>query len=286
MFACSLIAALGATSGTVWADEPAADDAEKAGEGAEGPEEAKPAAADDAAAATSRWPRANIARPLTLPKGLANVGVALNGILGFDVFQLAANGGYGVSDDLELRASYVLTLEEFEAKGPLLFQAGYKLLRGAMGGKLEVIGRVGTGYDLLAEGVAPLVAGAQVQYNVSDKLAIFTSGNHLSIALEETQSGIPETALRPVFLSLPIGAGYQLTPEAWVQVDTVLANIEISDAPTTVLFADIIPLAASLIYNLRPELDITAAVGFADLKNSAGDNFFASVGIQYYLGKL
>ncbi|MBK7538731.1 MAG: hypothetical protein IPI49_25870 [Myxococcales bacterium] len=289
-----------APAGVAWAqdeeeagEEEAASEEGASEEGAseEGAEASSEEAAteEEAPAAGGRWPRANIARPLTLPKGLINAGGTINGLAKFETFTLGLNGGYGVSDDLEVRLSYGLTLKEFEAKGPLAFEVGYKILRGAAGGKLEVIGRVGTGYDLALEGLAPLVAGAQVQYNISDKLAVVSSGKHLNISLEEASSGVapaPVVTIRPIFLSLPVGVGYQATPELYAQIDTNIGNIEISDAPTTFIFADFIPLTASFVYNLQPALDITASFGFTDLKNNAGDNITASIGAQYYIGAL
>ena len=295
VFACMLLAPVGQAfaqdeeeSGE---EEAAASEEGAAEEGAAEEGDAastEEAASEEAPAAGGRWPRANIARPLTLPKGLINAGAAITANNDFSVLGLGLNGGYGVSDDLEVRLTYGLTLKDFEAKGPLGIEAGYKVLRGSMGGKLEVIGRVGTGYNLLAEGLSPLYAGAQAQYNVSDKLAVFTPGRQLNISLEEATIGVPPATatVRPIFLSLPVGAGYQATPELWAQVDTNIANIEIADYTTGFIFADFIPLNLSVIYNLKPALDITASIGFTDLKNNAGDNLNFSIGARYYIGAL
>lgn len=236
--------------------------------------------------AAGRWPRQVIARPLTLPKGLINVGANIPFTQKFEVIGLGLNFGYGISDDLEVRASYGLTLKEFEAKGTLGFGAGYKILRGAAGGKLELIARADTGYSLLAEGLAPLKLGAQVQYNISDKLAVVSPQAGLRIALEEVVIPPATDGFRPIDLVLPLGVGYQATPELYAQIDTTLANIEVSDSATTFIFADNIPLTASVVYNLQPALDITASFGFTDLKNNAGDNIVAAIGAQYYMGSL
>ncbi len=230
--------------------------------------------------AAGRWPRQVIARPLTLPKGLINVGANIPFTQKFEVIGLGLNFGYGISDDLEVRATYGLTLKEFEAKGTLGFGAGYKILRGAAGGKLELIARADTGYNLLAELLAPLNLGAQVQYNISDKLAVVSPQAGLRISLEEV------AGVRPIDLVVPVGVGYQATPELYAQVDTTLATIEVSDSASAFIFADNIPLTASVVYNLQPALDITASFGFTDLKNNAGDNIVAAIGAQYYMGSL
>lgn len=254
---------------------------EESAEGAEGAEATSEESSEEAApAASGRWPRQVIARPLTLPKGLINVGANIPFTQKFEVIGLGLNFGYGISDDLEVRATYGLTLKEFEAKGTLGFGAGYKILRGAAGGKLELIARANTGYSLLAELLAPLNLGAQVQYNISDKLAVVSPQAGLRISLEEV------AGVRPIDLVLPVGVGYQATPELYAQVDTTLATIEVSDSASAFIFADNIPLTASVVYNLQPALDITASFGFTDLKNNAGDNITAAIGAQYYIGAL
>jgi hypothetical protein len=260
------------------ATDEAAEGAEEATEGAEeAAEEATEGEGD--AAAVGRWPRAVIARPLTLPKGLAQVGAAIKANNDFSTIGLLLNAGYGVSDDIEVRLNYLFTLKEFEAKGLLNFGAGYKVLRGAAGGKLEVIARADTGYNLFLEGLAPLALGAQVQYNISDKLAVLSPGGQLSIALEET------AGIRPMALVLPVGVGYQVTPEAYVQVDTTIASIELADSPTTVIFSDTTPVSFTAIYNAKPNIDAFATIS-TDLSNEPGDALTFLVGANYFLGAL
>jgi hypothetical protein len=262
------------------ATEEAAEDAEEAAE--ETGEAVEEATEEVDAAAGGRWPRAVIARPLTLPKGITQVGAAITSASEFEVFNLGLNAGYAISDDLEIRAFYGLTLKEFEAKGPLDIEVGYKILRGAAGGKLEVIARADTGYNFLDEGLLPLNLGAQVQYNVSDKLAIITPGRHLNIALEEIGEG--DAAIRPITFTLPVGVGYQATPELYVQADTTLFVLEISDAASTFIFDDTTPLAVTATYNVQPALDVFAGIS-TDLSNDP-DKINILVGANYYLGSL
>lgn len=268
-------------------EEESSEAATEEGSSEEGSEAtAEESSSEEAPAAAGRWPRAVIARPLTLPKGLMNVGANIPFTQKFEVIGLGLNFGYGINDDLEVRASYGLTLKEFEAKGTLGFGAGYKILRGAAGGKLELIARADTGYNLLGEALVPLNLGAQVQYNISDKLAVVSPQAGLRIALEEVVIPPATDGFRPIDLVLPLGVGYQATPELYAQIDTTIANIEVSDSATTFIFADNIPLTASVVYNLQPALDITASFGFTDLKNNAGDNIVAAIGAQYYMGSL
>ncbi len=273
-----------AHTGAAWAqdeDESSDESAEEASEeAAEGAEEAAEEATEESAdAAVGRWPRAVIARPRTLPKGLTQLGAALSANNDFSLLGLGINGGYGVSDDIEVRGSYAFSLKEFEAKGSLNFGVGYKVLRGAAGGKLEVIARGDTGYNFLAEGLNPLTLGAQAQYNISDKIAVVTPGGQLAISLEEVGG------VRPIALNLPVGVGYQATPELYVQLDTRIASIEISDSPTTVIFADTTPLAVTATYNVKPNLDAYLAIS-TDLTNEPDDALGFLVGANYYLGAL
>jgi hypothetical protein len=289
MFACLLLAPVG----TAWAQdeeeeeesseestEEASEEGEEATEdGEEAVEEATEEAEGAEGAVAGRWPRAVIARPLTLPKGLAQVGAAINANNDFSAIGLTLNAAYGVSDDLEVRGSYGFGLKDFEAKGSLNVGAGYKLLRGAMGGKLEVIARADTGYNFFLEGLNALSLGAQAQYNISDKLAVVTPGGQLSIALEEV------AGLRPVALKIPVGVGYQVTPELYAQLDTTIASIEISDSETTVIFSDTTPVSVTATYNAKPNLDAFVSIG-TDLSNEPGDTLTFLVGANYFLGTL
>ncbi|MEZ4365440.1 MAG: hypothetical protein R2939_04020 [Kofleriaceae bacterium] len=233
------------------------------------------------AMAGSRWPRAVIARPLTLPKSLAAIGLDLAADKSFDVVLGNIRAQYGIDDKLEAGIAYGFALKEFEAKGSLNANVGYALARGAAGGKLEVIGRGSVGYNFLTEGLNPLTAGLQAQYNISDKLAVVMPGNHLSIGLEEPNS---------ITFGLPVGVGYQITPEFYAQLDTQLANIAIKDAgDTAIIFADTTPLAITATYNAMPALDVYVGLSM-DLTPAdplgVGDTLAFLAGATYYAGDL
>lgn len=295
MFACVLLA----PASLAWAQdeeeseeesaEEASDEAEEgAEEAAEGAEEAAEDAAEEVdAAAAGRWPRAVIARPLTLPKSLARLGASINANNDFSVIGLGLNAGYGVSDDLEVNVSYGLFLKEFEAKGSLNVNVGYNFLRGSSGGKLDAAARIGTGYNLLAEGVNPLVAGIDARYRISPQLAVVMPGTHLRIALEEQTIGVPPATatIRPIDFALPLGVAYQATPELYVSLLTQIFNLEISDSATTFIFADTTPLAFQGTYNVQPNLDVYAAIS-TDLTNEPGDTLGFLIGANYYMGAL
>ncbi len=257
------------------ATEEAAEGAEEAAEGAE--EAAEDAAEEVDAAAAGRWPTAVLARPLTLPKGLTRLGAAINANNDFSLIGLGLNAGYGVSDVLEANVRYGLALKEFEAKGLLALDVGYSVLKGSSGGKLDVAAHASVGYDLLLEGVSPLQIGGDIRYKINDKLAIISPPYHLTVTLDGE--------IKPIFLSIPVGAAYQVNPQLYAQLTTNIGNIEISDYTTAFIFADFLPVNVQAVYNVKPNLDAYVGIG-TDLKNEPGDTLTFLIGANYYMGAL
>lgn len=275
----------------------AAQDGDDAAQQEPPPDPTASPAPEPVAAATGRWPRAVFARPLTLPEGLAQVGGDIVATNAFDGFGLNLVGGYGISDDLEVTGFYLFSLDDFNGKGNLDVDVGYKLARGAAGGKLEVIGRGRVGYDIGGESANPLRLGAHVQYSLTDKIALITPGQQLSIALEATPEVMGVGGAREIFLQLPVAVGYQATPELYLQLDTTLAKIKIADSANELFGADSTPIALTGVYNAMPALDVIGSFAFnlnapADDGNpmtdepGVGDSVTVTVGARYYLGDL
>ena len=226
-----------------------------------------------------------IERPLTLPAGVAMLGSDFTSNKDLSAMGGAPIIGYGITDDLEIQVPYAFSTREFEAKGSLNIDAGYKLLRGAMDGKLEVIARARTGYNFLAKAANPLMLGLHAQYNITDKLAVisgFPSTQQLSIALSD---GGTMGAPRPIDFSLPLSFGYQATPLVYFQLDSKLARFNVSDSSNAFIFADTTPVALTAVYNVVNALDVQASIG-TDLSNSPGDALSFLIGARYYAGKL
>jgi hypothetical protein len=257
-----------------------------------------PPAGDAAAAPTStaaiatpeappadRYPRAVIQRPLTLPAGVAMLGSDFTANHDVSTMGAAPVLGFGITDDLEIQIPYAFATKDFEAKGSLNFDVGYKLLRGAMDGKLEVIARARTGYDFLNKSANPLMLGVHVQYNITDNFAVisgFPSTQQLSIALDD---GGVMGAPKPVTFNVPVSFGYQVHPLVYLQLDTKLAQFKISDADNAFIFADTTPVALTVVYNVLHAVDVQAAIG-TDLSNDPGNTVAFLVGARYYAGKL
>ncbi len=242
-------------------------------------------ATSEPAAPAARYPRAVIERPLTLPAGVAMLGGDLTSNNDLTAMGGAPVIGYGITDDLEIQVPYAFATRDFEAKGSLNFDVGYKLLRGAVDGKLEVIARARTGYNFLTKAANPLMVGVHVQYNLTDKLAVisgFPSTQQLSIALSD---GGVMGAPKPIDLSLPLSVGYQATPLLYFQLDTRLARLDLSNSSNAFIGADTTPVALTAVYNVLHAVDVQASIA-TDLSKSPGDAVSFLIGARYYAGQL
>ena len=245
----------------------------------------------NAPAASGKWPRSVIARPLTLPAGVFMVGADIVNFTNsfFDPALIRVLVGYGITDDIELAFAHYAFPTSDVGKGAIAAGLGYKLARRAMGGKLEAVARAEIGYDLAASvdlttgetsgAVSPLGLGVHVQYKVTPKIALVTPGNQLVIGLDPNF----------IELDIPVGVGFQATPELYVQLDTTIAAINIKDSATAVIFADTTPLSLTATYNVMPALDVLAGIALNLTPPDpigVGDTFAILLGARYYVGKL
>lgn len=228
------------------------------------------------AAADDRYPRAVIARPLTLPKAIVVVG----GDLGANNDLSAVGGtpivGVGITDNLEVQVPYAFAARELDPRGSLSIDVGYKLVRGAVDGKLEIIARARAGYSLLDDDTMPYALGVHLQYNVLPWLAVITGAP----GTEQLRFDSPS-----IDLSLPLAIGVQVSPVVYLQVDTKVAQIALHDADSMMFAADTSPVALTAVWNAWHALDVQAAIG-TDLTTGAGDAMWFLVGARYYAGTL
>lgn len=261
----------------------------------EGEGEAEAAAAAPGTAFQG-WPQEMILRPNTLPKGAWSVGVDLRANKDFSGIGLAIGCpspvlfvavpcaqrpslAYGLSDKLQLDLGYDFSLKDFEAKGGLTVGAAFNVIRDA---QLEVTPAAQVGYSFLTEGITPLVAGADIQYNLSEKMAIVSPPQHLVVTLDPIDLGVGE--ISPVYLQLPVGFAYQATPMVYVETLTNLARIEISDVDSGFIFADFIPVNVTGFYSLNANMDIGAGLGLDFKADEIGDSLNWLVAFRYYGG--
>lgn len=251
--------------------------------------DAKPAgeaAAAATAAPSSRYPMSIIDRPLTFPSGIGQVGVDIVNFTSsfFDPALIRVLAGYGINDDFEINfGAYAFPTSDV-GKGSIDVGLGYKLARGAAGGKLEVIGRAQGGYSLLSEGLNPLLLGVHAQYNVTPKIALITGApgtGHISIALDGD--------VKPINFLLPFSVGFQAAKNVYFQLDTQLAQIKIADSANAFIFADSTPVALTGTITPVKNIDVFAGISLNLTPPDPielGDTIAILVGARYYLGKL
>jgi hypothetical protein len=255
------------------------------------------------------WPLAINDRPLTLATGKFEIhgGIPIatsstTNAMGMSTSStselLAIGATYGVAPKLEIGADYAFRINpDASGKGFLDFHAGYMALHS---GKLDISLLAGVSL-LFVDGVdatgmtttntfASLQLGAAVRYQLAPQLSIFTGnpgtpnglpgflsfvfppvGYQLSIGLNN--SG-------PAYLALPVGVGFQATPNIYAFVATNIATIKLANASNSVIFSDAIPIAVGGFYSM-PKLDIGVQIS-DDLKN-AGDLYILQLVARYYL---
>jgi hypothetical protein len=172
--------------------------------------------------------------------------------------------GYGVAKDLELRLDYTFGIDPSTGKGPLNFAAGYGFLNA---GPLTAAVKGGLGYDIGLGELRPLNLGADVQFKISEKFALFTPGQQLIVSLAGSA--------KPIYLQAPIGLKYQAARNIYTQFSTNVLEIGLSNKKSGVFGADFIPVDIAAVYSLNNGLDFGAQLG-DDLKDAGGS---ISVGV-------
>jgi hypothetical protein len=242
------------------------------------------------ASAPGGWPQEIIDRPLTLAKGLLRFDVNLpiakvvtvsgtppvtsssTGVL------LGLGAGYGVSDKIELGATYAISLKEFEAKGPLEIFALYGIMNSE---KMKAAPRAGFTYNLAGE-TGQLNVGLAFQYNLNKQMAVYMPGTHLrAVFIAPEVAGV--AAPKPIDFSLPVGFAYQLNKNVYAFAQTSIATINISKSATAFIFADAIPLTVGAYYSLSNKMEFGAQIASGDVP-SIGDNFAFAVVARMFMG--
>jgi len=184
-------------------------------------------------------------------------------------------GTYGIGEKAEVGFDYALGLSPGTLKGPFTLHGAYRAVAKP---KLEVAIAAALAFDFAeitnaatmtttTQSSVALQLGAWARYRVSRKASVFT--------------GVPATPAQPVGLSklafalpplpyqlalginnagtraleLPIGLGYQATPNVYAFGMLNLAHIRLQNTANAFLFADFIPLALGGFYT-RKTVDV------------------------------
>jgi hypothetical protein len=246
-------------------------------------------------------------RPLTLPKSkldfhagfpilvysvpnMAGTGNTTDTVAGF-----AIGAAYGVDDKIEIGGDYALSLSPGDVKGPLTFHVAYRFTHDP---KLEVAFAGALALDFVETTPTTtttyfgLQFAAWVRYHIVPKVSLFTGSpglpstplalDHFSLALPpigyQLQLGLVNGAA--IAIEVPVGVGFQATPNIYTFAAINIANIKIRDTVNAFLFADFIPLSLGGFYSMD-KIDIGAI--FADDLKNAGDHLAFSVAARYFM---
>jgi hypothetical protein len=229
----------------------------------------------------ARWGQRYLDRPRTLPKGVVEAGGYLDldrvsavdaqgGSRSTTTTRLYAAAGYGVSDQLEVRLSYGLALDELEAKGPVSAGVGLGLKEGQLA--LAVAGDFV--YDLLGE-VGEIGVGARARYKLMPNLALYTQRQLVVTVLSDDDR-------KPANLRLPVGVGFQLNDQLYLFGETELAVLNLKDSESLTLFADYIPLTVGGVFALSSKLELGGLL-YTDLEDDAFDTMLIEAFARIYL---
>lgn len=287
---------------------------------------ASPALADDSvpgAPAVAAGPTRMIDRPFSLREGgMAAYGSidivhAAAGMIEASQYQMRVAGAYGISKDLSVGAEYGFPFagdgtDETTGKGPFHLYGLYSLtqddsLTVAVVAAFQA--NLAGAFDAMSGDpvtTKALSAGFDVRYKVTPDIAVF-SGSPFGPAVPGTLAslqiaGLPSRGTQqhfsmsledkgPVLFDVPIGVGFQATPELFAYVDTILASIAISESPyrelsgqtkTTVFFGgdDLkYPLHLGAYYAMDKNIDIGGAL-LTNL-DAAGDLYVVSLAARW-----
>lgn len=250
------------------------------------------------------WSRSQIDRPLTVQKGkigafadlyIAHLSITILGMTTSATSEgLGVGAGYGLTDKIEVGGSYAFALHDFEIKGPLTLYGAFAFLHSD---KLDVGASADLTVDLSPDDATETIhAGLAARYKITPKMAVFTGqpnkiggttalgslaapgplGQHLTLGLND---GAAKT------FSLPVGFGFQATPELFAYLNTNLFNLTLSDVPDGASrfnsIADATPLSVGALFSVNKNIDAAVNLGFLDVQH-AGDFYLITVGARYY----
>ena len=275
--------------------DPAAENPADPGMGMEGDTTGMEGTPTDATGAIPAvgWPPSAIDRPYLRGKGSITAGAdfslvrisitdPMSGIsvdATLDAFTL--NGTYGITDQISAGALYSISFGlgdgDFEVVGPLTLWGGYQILHKS---NLSVAATAAYSVNLDNTDDMDIVAGLGAKYLLTPKMSLFTGapfgpgpvGNHLNISLADDG---------PITFDVPVGFGFQATPQLYAFATTQLATLSISNSDSAFIFADYIPLGLGALFSVNKNIDVAGNFTFGDLKNGV-DVFAFTIGARWY----
>jgi hypothetical protein len=292
---------------------------------------ASPAVADDLAgggappdaAALPPGPARMIDRPFSLHEGAIaaygsiDIAHTVLGMMDLSQYLMRLGGAYGISKDLSVGAEYGFALagdgtDKTTGRGPFQLYGLYSLTQDdslTVAAYAAFTANLAGAFDAMSGDpttTKALSAGFDIRYKLTPDIAMF-SGSPFGPALPGNLAGLAIAGVSargtqqhftmsledkgPILFDVPIGVGFQATPELFAYLDTVLATFAISNSPyheadgrekTAVFFGgdDLeLPLHVGAFYAVDKNID----VGGALLTNldSAGDLYVLSLAARW-----
>jgi hypothetical protein len=254
-------------------------------------------AAPAAAATPGGWLQYD-SRPLTLPAGKLAVDGILP-ILALDVgtgtdtaVGLQVSGTYGINDKLQVGVDFGLELSPDFNASVLIGRAAYTVLHKD---KMDLAVAAALSIGLDSDNVVSLELGGWFRYRVAPKMMIFTGqpttmpipslgfGTGFLLGPNPYQLSIGFNDGNPIDFNLPVGFGYQATPNIWLYGQLTIFDI-ISAGSTTVsdfIFSDFIPLTIGGFYTINDKME--AGLSFGDDLEHAGDLYAFTLNFRYWV---
>ena len=253
--------------------------------------------ATPAAATPGGWLQYD-SRPLTLPAGK----LAVDGILpilgfadgtGTDTgVALQLSGTYGINDKLQVGLDFALELSPDFNASVLNLRGAYALLHRDKF-DLAVAAELSIGLD--SDNPVALSLGGWFRYRVAQKMMIFTGepttmpipsvgfgfGYYLGPNPYQLSFGLNND--NPIDFNLPVGFGYQATPNIWVYGQLVIFDILSvnSNTSSAFIFSDFIPITIGGFYTINDKME--AGLSFGDDLEHAGDLYAFTLNFRYWV---
>lgn len=220
---------------------------------------------------TGGYPTAFLYRPRTLPRGAfeASADVTFDNepsSLGLGSTDPTNNnpGGvgfaFGVTDKILVGARYGFAINSpvdgtgFEIKGVFSLDLAYLLTADE---SKQIVPQISLGYSVLDESFGPATAGAILQYDLADKLAVFFRP---ALVVLPGVDDMGET-VRPISLEIPASLGYQFTNRVYAELGTLLSRAKVTDSVSGFAITDFFPVRYDLLVTLLgSQLDVGASV--------------------------
>jgi hypothetical protein len=295
------------------------------GDDANGPGSGAPSTAATSVAAGTLGGTPIIDRPLTLNAGkigaYADLGIVRISssvdVMGMTESSSNTNlglhlgAGYGINNDLTVGLEYAFSLaNDFEIKGPLSLYGSYSVFHKD---KLTIGLSAALIFDFDAETVdsmgnvsdtvdVSLSLGAGARYAVTPSIAIYTGNGQgygatgdvglVAPGILGSQLLLGFNSGAPIVFALPVGVGWQATPQIYAFAQTEIFDVVHVSGPTVMgvstsvtnsdfLFANFIPLEIGGFYTVNHNLDVGAALNFGDLENGV-DALAFTLSARYY----